>query len=299
MPLSTSEDNQAISEGADRLEGVTTEDQDSQNFDEGEEPTPTEAYLEEIREQVEAPRTEGEEDLLVRDTRSTCTYRSMYDFCLFVFCKHKQTLNLLLVNSVHGVCDTTILHFVLYLHTAIYQGNNMAFQSYHRRKWFSCAPNPCRSTHTCAGFAISGTEWRSCWGEVFRFYRARGSGAVRVGDVVGVYYPREPGKWLGCSGGNCVKATCPGTPSTTYGFQNSEKWTVCVGEVFVIYAQGKRVGSVINERDIIMLHYLIGNQWVNLANTIVARGSGPGRTRPPSAATYERNWSYTLEVWKQ
>ena len=78
VPLSTSEDNQLISEGANHLEGVTTEDQDSQNFEEGEEPTPTEAYLEEIREQVEAPRAEEEEEPLVRDTRSTCTYQSMY-----------------------------------------------------------------------------------------------------------------------------------------------------------------------------------------------------------------------------
>ena len=78
VPLSTSEDNQLISEGANHLEGFTTEDQDSQNFEEGEEPTPTEAYLEEIREQVEAPRAEEEEEPLVRDTRSTCTYQSMY-----------------------------------------------------------------------------------------------------------------------------------------------------------------------------------------------------------------------------
>ena len=87
VPLSTSDDNQAISEGANHLEGVTTEDQDSQNFDEGEEPTPTEAYLEEIRVQVKAPRTGGE-DPLVRDTRSTCTYSSTYDFlfvCFFGF----------------------------------------------------------------------------------------------------------------------------------------------------------------------------------------------------------------------
>ena len=117
--------------------------------------------------------------------------------------------------------------------------------------------------------------------------------------MVGIYYPREPGKWLGCSGENCVKATCPGTPSTTYGFQNHEKWTTCPGEVFVIYAQGKTIGSIINKHDIIMLYYLIGSQWVNLANTNVTHGSGPGTTRPPTARTYERNWSYTLEVWKQ
>ena len=92
VPLSNSEDSPAISEGANHLEGVTTEDQDTQNFDEGEErnfdegeePTPTEAYLEEIREQVEAPRTDGEEDPLVRDTRSTCSYPSMYVSFLFV-----------------------------------------------------------------------------------------------------------------------------------------------------------------------------------------------------------------------
>ena len=74
MPLSTSEEQsketQTISEGGE----ITMEDQDSQNFDESEEPTPTDAYLKEIQEQVEAPRTEGEEGLLVRDTRSTCTY---------------------------------------------------------------------------------------------------------------------------------------------------------------------------------------------------------------------------------
>ena len=67
----------------------------------------------------------------------------------------------------------------------------------------------------------------------------------------------------------------------------------------MIYAKGKSLNSVINEHDIIMLYYLVGNQWVDLANTVIARGSGPGTTRPPSAATYETNWSYALEVWKQ
>ena len=71
MPQSTFEDNQAISEG------VTVEGLESQNsFEDAGEPTPTEAYLEEIQEQVEAPRTGGEEDLLVRETRSTCRHRS-------------------------------------------------------------------------------------------------------------------------------------------------------------------------------------------------------------------------------
>ena len=203
-------------------------------------------------------------------------------------------------NSILGYMILFQCLWAIYFHTAIHQRNNVAFQSYNRAYWLSCHVSPCKSRYTCPGFAFSGTEWTTnCPSEVFQFYRARGPGPLRVGDVVGIYYPQEAGKWLGCSGGNCVKTTCPGTPSTTYGFQNIEKWTVCPGEVFVIYAQGKTVGSTINKHDIIMLYYLIGNQWVNLASTTVTRGSGPGTTRPPSARTYERNWSYTLEIWKQ
>ena len=212
---------------------------------------------------------------------------------------HSQTFHLLLYGPGHSVVVSFC--FVLYLHTAIYQGNNVAFQSYNRAYWLSCWVTPCKSRYTCPGFTFSGSDWTNCPAEVFRFYRARGPGAVRVGDVVGVYYPYEPGKWLGCNSrsGNCGKYTCPGTPSTTYGFQRQDRWTVCGGEVFMIYAQGKTVGSTINKHDIIMLYYLIGNQWVNLVSTTVARGSGPGTTRPPSAATYRSQWSYTLEVWRQ
>ena len=141
--------------------------------------------------------------------------------------------------------------------------------------------------------------WTGCAGEVFQFYRASGSGEVRVGDVVGVHYPHEPGKWLSCYNNvDCGKSTCLGTPSTTHGFENQAKWTLCPGEVFKIYAQGKALNSIINEH-IIMLYYVVGNKWVNLANPIVALGSGPGTTRPPSAATYESHPTYTLEVWKQ
>lgn len=179
----------------------------------------------------------------------------------------------------------------------------MAFQSYNRQYWLSCyytGGGRCRSRFTCPGFAISGTEWTHCWAEVFQFYRASGSGALRVGDVIGVHYPHEPRKWLSCYNNvDCGKSTCPGTPSTTHGFENQAKWTLCPGEVFKIYAQGKALNSIINEHDIIMLYYLVGNKWVNLADLIVALGSGPGTTCPPSAATYESHPTYTLEVWKQ
>ena len=208
---------------------------------------------------------------------------------------------LVVIGSVTPSNSTVVSFcFVIFHHTEICQGNKVAFQSYNRAHWLSCTPNPCYSREPCPGFAISGSEWRSCAGEVFQFYRASGRGAVRVGDVVGVYFPHGQ-KWLGCNSpsGDCGKYTCPGTPSTTYGFQSQDKWTTCGGEVFIIYAKGNKVGSIINEHDISMLYYVIGNQWVNLANINVARGSGPGTTRPPSVSTYRSQWSYTLDVWKQ
>ena len=113
VPLGTSDDNQAISEGANHLEGVTTEDQNSQNFDDGEEPTPTAAYLEEIQEQVEAPRTDGEEEPLMRDTRSTCSHSGTKST--------KNVINCMLEIAFHEyilvlkyMCSTKFLFVILF-----------------------------------------------------------------------------------------------------------------------------------------------------------------------------------------
>ena len=187
----------------------------------------------------------------------------------------------------------------LYLHTAINQGDKVAIQSYNRRYWLSCVPNPCQSRYTCPGLIMTSTDWTNCGGEVFQIYRARGPGEVRVGDAVGLYYPIQPGKWLGCNSpsGNCGKYTCPGTPTTTYGFQDGQRWISCGGEVFKIYAAGKADGSIINQHDTIMLYYVGASQWVNLENNVVARGSCPGTTRPPSVSTYKSCWGYGTEIW--
>ena len=92
VSLSTYEDNKAFSDGATDLledaeepaylegaeEPVFLEDAEEPVFlEDAEEPEPTDAYLEEVREQVEAPRAQEEEEPLVRDTRSTCRYSSM------------------------------------------------------------------------------------------------------------------------------------------------------------------------------------------------------------------------------
>ena len=63
----------------------TPDDRDSQNNENVEEPLPTEAYLKEIREQVE-----DEEDPLVRDTRSTssgmCSTKLTIFNCIVTVC---------------------------------------------------------------------------------------------------------------------------------------------------------------------------------------------------------------------
>ena len=68
---------------------------------------------------------------------------------------------------------------------------------------------------------MTGTDWNTCWGEVFEIYRARRPSKVQVGDLVGLHYPRQNGTWLGCAGNKCAKATCPGFPSTSDGFADS------------------------------------------------------------------------------
>ena len=101
VSLSTYEDNKAFSDGAtdllkdaeeqvfledaeepayleDAEEPVFLEDAEEPVFlEDAEEPEPTQAYLDEIREQVGAPRAQEEEKPLARDTRSTCRYSSM------------------------------------------------------------------------------------------------------------------------------------------------------------------------------------------------------------------------------
>ena len=79
---------------------------------------------------------------------------------------------------------------------------------------------------------------------------------MRAGDIVGFYYPYQPGFWLGCAGANCANSDCPGSPTTAHGFASEDHWVRCWGEVFRVYANGKSSGTVINSGDDIMLYYI-------------------------------------------
>ena len=162
----------------------------------------------------------------------------------------------------------------------------------------SCAPNPCRRA-TCPRLYLEGADWNNCWGEVFRIFRFSGPGRVRAGEVVAIYYPRETGRWFGCAGINCGKATCPGTPTLAYGMQNRDKWFQCWGEVFKIYARGRPLGATIYSHDDIMLFYLQQRKWVGLVGAYTDKRTCPGTVRPPPPSRYDVCWGEVFELWER
>jgi len=70
-PLQSSEDTQVLNEGAKPEGSIMLESQGVEDYIEVGEPS--EFYLQEVREQVEAQRTAEEETQTERDTRSTCS----------------------------------------------------------------------------------------------------------------------------------------------------------------------------------------------------------------------------------
>ena len=183
-------------------------------------------------------------------------------------------------------------------HTALNHGDTVALQTYVRNYWLSCSPPSC-FRHGCPRMLMRGTDWTFCFGEVFRIYRASGSGLVRVGDLVGLYYPHQSGRWLGCRGVNCAKDTCPGQPTTTHGFASHEHWYRCWGEVFIIYSKGKSDGTIINDGDDIMLYYLHDEIWVAQGDGNTQKLPCAGTARPPSLSKFDACTLETFTIWKK
>ena len=169
---------------------------------------------------------------------------------------------------------------------------------YYKRNWLGCSPNPCTSA-MCPGIYMEGQNWYDCFGEVFQIYRMYGVGDIHVGDVVGIYYPYESGKWFGCGDGICGKATCPGTPDSNTGFSDSDDWYDCWGEVFKIYARGKQLGATIVSHDHIMLFHVFSEDWVGLITDKADLRTCPGSIRPPLPDKYDQCWGEVFEIWKK
>lgn len=183
-------------------------------------------------------------------------------------------------------------------YTALSHGDTIAIQTFRRDQWLSCSGLHCGS-QGCPGVLFDTDDWRRCWGEVFRIYRAAGPGQIRVGDLVGIYYLNEDGRWLGCAGPYCAKATCPGRPTTENGFASRDHWYRCWGEVFRIYANDKNDTTVINYGDNIMLYYMSGHSWISQGYLGTEKKSCPGSLHPPQHDKFDRcSWEVFL-FWKQ
>ena len=182
----------------------------------------------------------------------------------------------------------------------INSGDTIGLQTFVRNYWLSCSPSSCHR-NPCPRMQMTGTDWTTCWGEVFRIYRASGSGQVQVGNLVGVYYPRSPGYWMGCTGSTCPRSSCPGQPTTAHGFATEENWYTCCSEVFKIYASGKANGDAIDSGDDIMLYSLDLGRWVaqDSADVSTTTTTCAGTTRPPPAAKFDECHKETFKIWKR
>ena len=186
-----------------------------------------------------------------------------------------------LQNALYPSCNT------------VAQGATIALQPlYQKLNWLGCAGNRCGKAG-CPRLFMEGKDWHSCWGEVFQIYRQSGPGTVKVGDVVGIYYPRGQ-KWFGQGVG---KQGCPGNPTMQHGFESAQHWGRCWGEVYQIYARGKRIGESIESHDAIAIYHIRFKRWVGLVGQNSDLRTCPGGTGPPPPDRYEACWGEIFEIW--
>lgn len=113
-------------------------------------------------------------------------------------------------------------------------------------KYLQCKGYWCTQS-TGSGLFMETHDWGEYPSATFRIFRHRGKGAIRAGEVVAFYYPKDV-KWMTCNGKWCFKNTCPGSPNNIHGMESSEKWQACSDNVFKIYARGRKLGERLRRR---------------------------------------------------
>ena len=74
---------------------------------------------------------------------------------------------------------------------------------------------------------------------------------IKVGQRIRIRYLHLHNTWIGCYHGNdrCERQTCPGTTAQAKLFNR------CGGEIFRMYARGKKNGDEIHSGDVVMLYH--------------------------------------------
>ena len=70
---------------------------------------------------------------------------------------------------------------------------------FRKQYWLGCAPAGKCIKATCPHLCMEGNDWSACWGEVFQIDQQRGPGLIRIGNVVGLHYPRQKGTGFQCT----------------------------------------------------------------------------------------------------
>lgn len=154
---------------------------------------------------------------------------------------------------------------------------------------FKCVPASCPGEHFPP-------EKQTCAGEIFQIYKRKGSGKIKVGDDVGLYYIHAK-KWVSAWGIDGGVASCPGAPSSKFGM-NIEA-DQCGGEVFRVYAKDKSIGENVRDDDYIMLNYKYGGHaWFTLWMGYSHTASCPGGAYPPPDFKYQECKGEVFQIKK-
>ena len=133
----------------------------------------------------------------------------------------------------------------------IQYGDEVAFQVLGEKlknlqcKGTSSWPAYCTQS-TGPGMFMDSNDWGKYPSATFRIYRHRGKGAVRAGEVVAIYFPKQT-KWMKCDSAWCQTNTCPGNPTTTHGMANEEKWHMPT-ECFQNLCSGERAWWITQDK---------------------------------------------------
>ena len=107
---------------------------------------------------------------------------------------------------------------------------------------------------------------------------------------MGIYHVNGR-KWLSMPFGKITTGSCPGQPTTQFGFSSFTNWFRCGYEVFQIYAMGKRIGDTITDQDNIALFFPTKQTYVSflptehiLSSCMVKRSNN---IRPPTNDAFD------------
>ena len=155
--------------------------------------------------------------------------------------------------------------------------------------WLGCPDRYC-DLRTCPSNNDNYLHFDNrCSGETFQIIgKGISNASIRSGQYIRLRYLHENNTWMGCpSNEYCVKRTCPGTTSEGRNFTNYR----CPGEIFSMYARGRKNEDTIYNGDVVMLFNINKGRYVSIEGehlisvTYTNLDYCPGRT-PPAYLSY-------------